>query len=113
MPSLGLQLRQERERRGISLADIAKDTRISTRYLEAIETDDTRTLPHDFFYRSFIRQYAQYLGLSDAEVQASLQLELSAPKLENPAPEPAPPVSNYEPTQHLKPYTPAYEFLDD
>lgn len=114
MPSLGLQLRQERERRGISLADIAKDTRISTRYLEAIETDDTRTLPHDFFYRSFVRQYSQYLGLSDAEVSAALQLEASS--FEKPAPvepAPAPTRPSFEPTQHLRPYTPAYEFLDD
>lgn len=110
MPSFGSQLRQERERRGISLADIAKDTRISTRYLEAIETDDTRTLPHDFFYRSFVRQYAQYLGLSDSETSAALQVPAPASAPEPVAPAPAPALA---PTQDLKPYTPAYEFLDD
>lgn len=115
MPSLGPQLRQERERRGISLADIARDTRISTRYLEAIENEDTRTLPRDFFYRSFVRQYAQHLGLVEGEIDAALQLEMSGPAaIQPPAPEPesiARPA--VELNQPLRPYTPAYEFLDD
>ncbi|MBY0502381.1 MAG: DUF4115 domain-containing protein [Bryobacteraceae bacterium] len=76
MPSIGHKLRQERERLGIPLADIARETRISARYLEAIETEDTRTLPQDFFYRSFVRQYAEYLGISADEVTTTLRREL-------------------------------------
>ncbi len=77
MASLGQKLRQERERLGIPLADIARETRISARYLEAIETEDTRTLPQDFFYRSFVRQYAEYLGISADEITNNLRRELT------------------------------------
>ena len=88
MPSLGQKLRQERERLGIPLADIARETRISARYLEAIETEDTRTLPQDFFYRSFLRQYAEYLGISADEVTVTLRREVPEEALPvvNPAP---------------------------
>lgn len=79
--SLGQKLRQERERRGVTLADIAKETRISSRHLEAIETGDTKTMPRDFFYRSFVRQYATYLGMATSEVDAALDLEMGAPAL--------------------------------
>jgi len=76
MASIGQKLRQERERLGIPLADIARETRISARYLEAIETEDTRTLPQDFFYRSFVRQYAEYLGISAEEITVNLRRDL-------------------------------------
>jgi cytoskeleton protein RodZ len=77
--SLGQKLRQERERRGVSLADIAKETRISSRHLEAIESGDTKTMPRDFFYKSFTRQYATYLGLEPKEVDTAIELEMGAP----------------------------------
>lgn len=92
MASLGLKLRQERERLGIPLADIARETRISVRYLDAIESEDTRTLPHDFFYRSFVRQYAEYLGISADEVTASLRREMPEPEVVLATPAPAPKV---------------------
>jgi cytoskeletal protein RodZ len=80
MASIGQKLRQERERLGIPVADIARETRISARYLEAIETEDTRTLPQDFFYRSFVRQYAEYLGISADEITVSLRREMIEPE---------------------------------
>jgi len=77
--SIGQRLRQERERRGVSLSEIAKETRVSSRHLEAIETGDTRVMPRDFFYRSFVRQYGRYLGLDDKEIDAGLALEFDTP----------------------------------
>lgn len=74
--SLGQLLHQERERRGVSLAEIAKETRVSARHLEAIETGDTRTMPRDFFYRSFVRQYGKYLGMDPKELETALDLEM-------------------------------------
>lgn len=76
MATLGQKLRQERERLGIPLSDIARETRISARYLEAIEAEDTQTLPQDFFYRSFVRQYAEYLGISAEEVTVTMRREV-------------------------------------
>jgi cytoskeletal protein RodZ len=60
--SIGEKLRLARETRGIALRDISEQTRISMRYLEAIEADDYRRLPGGIFNRSFIRAYAKYIG---------------------------------------------------
>ena len=60
--SIGEKLRLARETRGIALRDISEQTRISMRYLEAIETDDYRRLPGGIFNRSFIRAYAKFIG---------------------------------------------------
>ena len=65
--SIGEKLRLERETRGIALRDISEQTRISMRYLEAIETDDYRRLPGGIFNRSFIRAYAKFVGYNEQE----------------------------------------------
>jgi cytoskeletal protein RodZ len=64
---IGEKLRLERETRGIALRDISEHTRISMRYLEAIETDDYRRLPGGIFNRSFIRAYAKFIGYDEQE----------------------------------------------
>lgn len=74
--SLGQKLRQERERRGIAIADVAKETCISSRHLLAIESGDTQTMPRDFFYRSFVRQYAKHLGMEPKEIDTAIDLEM-------------------------------------
>src|ERR1041384_6829761 len=63
--SIGEKLRLAREARGIALRDISEQTRISIRYLEAIETDDYRRLPGGIFNRSFIRAYAKFVGMDE------------------------------------------------
>jgi transcriptional regulator with XRE-family HTH domain len=60
---LGEFLRRERELRHISLDDIAERTKISRRYLEAIEEGQYERLPGETFVRGFIRSYAQTIGL--------------------------------------------------
>lgn len=60
---LGEFLRRERELRHISLDDIAERTKISRRYLEAIEEGQYERLPGETFVRGFIRSYAQSIGL--------------------------------------------------
>jgi len=60
--SIGEKLRLARETRGIALHEISEQTRISKRYLEAIEADDYRRLPGGIFNRSFIRDYAKHIG---------------------------------------------------
>jgi cytoskeletal protein RodZ len=64
LASFGEELRREREIRGISLKEIADATKISKRFLEAIERNDHRTLPAPVFTRGFVREYARYLGLN-------------------------------------------------
>ena len=63
--SIGEKLRLARETRGIALRDISEQTRISMRYLEAIEADDYRRLPGGIFNRSFVRAYAKFIGYDE------------------------------------------------
>ncbi len=63
--SIGEKLRLARETRGIALREISDQTRISMRYLEAIENDDYRHLPGGIFNRSFIRAYAKFVGYDE------------------------------------------------
>lgn len=63
MPSFGENLRRERELRGVELRDIADATKISVRFLQALEQDRVDVLPGGIFPRSFVRQYAKHLGL--------------------------------------------------
>jgi cytoskeletal protein RodZ len=63
--SFGEELRLAREARGISLRHISDQTRISIRYLEAIESDDYKRLPGGIFNRSFIKAYAKQIGFDE------------------------------------------------
>ena len=66
MGSFGEKLRRERELRGVSLREIADGTKISLRFLQALEEDRVEALPGGLFPRAFAKQYALFLGL-DAE----------------------------------------------
>jgi transcriptional regulator with XRE-family HTH domain len=63
MGAFGENLRRERELRGVSLREIADGTKISLRFLQALEEDRLDVLPGGLFPRAFVRQYAQFLGL--------------------------------------------------
>ena len=65
--TIGEQLRLAREERGIPLRDISDETRISIRYLEAIESGDFKRLPGGIFNRSFVRAYARCIGYDEKE----------------------------------------------
>ncbi|HEU4326971.1 MAG TPA: RodZ domain-containing protein [Roseiflexaceae bacterium] len=68
MSQLGERLRTARESQGISLAQAAAETRILQRYLVALEDSDYQHLPGDVYARGFIRNYANYLGISPEEL---------------------------------------------
>jgi len=59
----GGKLRAARERRGISLRQIANATKISVAVLEALERNDISRLPGGIFGRAFVRSYAIEVGL--------------------------------------------------
>ncbi|MCA1558287.1 MAG: helix-turn-helix domain-containing protein, partial [Acidobacteria bacterium] len=65
--SFGDELRLAREARGITLRHISDQTRISIRYLEAIEKNDYKRLPGGIFNRSFIKAYAKQIGFDEKE----------------------------------------------
>ena len=70
----GEYLRREREMRGVSLEEISTATKISIRFLQAIEDEELSKLPGGIFTRSFVRTYARYLGLEEERVLADCQL---------------------------------------
>jgi cytoskeleton protein RodZ len=59
----GSRLREARERRGITLRQIANATKISVGVLEALERNDISRLPGGIFGRAFVRSYAAEVGL--------------------------------------------------
>src|SRR2546428_6659795 len=59
--SLGAYLRDLRARRGLSLDELARLTRVASRYLEALEADAFSALPAPVFTRGYIRAYCQAL----------------------------------------------------
>lgn len=63
----GAWLRQQREMREITLREISDATKISLRYLEALEEERFDLLPATLFARGFLRQYARYVGLDPDE----------------------------------------------
>lgn len=66
--SFGTWLRQQRVVREIELREIAETSKISMRYLRALEEDRFDVLPATVFAKGFLRQYAKYVGLDPEEV---------------------------------------------
>jgi len=74
MSSFGESLKRERELREISLREIADATKISVRYLEALEQNRFDILPGGVFNKGFIRAYATFIGADgDSFVDTYLQ----------------------------------------
>lgn len=63
MASIGEQLKQVREEKNITLDDVANATKISKRYLQAIEEGNYGLLPAQAYVKGCIYNYARYLGL--------------------------------------------------
>ena len=68
MQSFGGRLRHERERRHIDLKSIAESTKISVPLLEGLERGDVSRWPSGIFRKSFIRSYAEAVGLDPEPV---------------------------------------------
>lgn len=67
MASLGQQLKQAREERGITIHQIADATRLGSRFLQAIENDDYKILPGGVFNRAFVRKFARHVGMDEEQ----------------------------------------------
>ncbi len=74
----GSLLRQAREDRGLTVADLADATKIPRRSLDALESGDVAALPADVFVRGFIRSYAKTVGVSEGEPLALYERSLAA-----------------------------------
>lgn len=65
---LGETLQHARMARGVTLEEAERTTRISRRYLEALENENFGLLPAPVYARGFLRTYARYLGLEPADL---------------------------------------------
>ena len=63
MPSVGLELKQARERLGLSIAQIEERTKVQTYKIEALENGDLASLPDGIYLDGIIRAYAHEVGL--------------------------------------------------
>ena len=68
MESIGDKLKGHREQKGHSIEQIARDTNIAKRYLEALEAEDFSVFPGDPYLIGFLRNYADYLGIDPDEM---------------------------------------------
>jgi cytoskeletal protein RodZ len=78
---LGKALTQARTARGLTLHDVERDTRISGKYLAALEEGELETLPAPVYARAFMRTYAQYLGLNSREFVSEMPGAKPEPEL--------------------------------
>ena len=60
-----MDLRSSRQRKGVSLEQIAEATKISIRFLRAIEAEEFEKLPGGIFATSYLRQYAGAVGADE------------------------------------------------
>jgi transcriptional regulator with XRE-family HTH domain len=65
---LGNTLSRARRARAITLEDVERDTRVSKRYLAALEEEDFSIFPAPVYARGFLRTYSRYLGLNPEEL---------------------------------------------
>ena len=65
--TLGEKLRQAREERGMTISEVAEQTRISASYIESIENDDYRILPGGIFNKGFVKSFARTVGVDEQE----------------------------------------------
>lgn len=73
--TFGEHLKREREMRGVSLEEISAATRISVRFLEALENEHWAQLPGGIFNRGFIRSVGRFLGMDEEGLVAEYALE--------------------------------------
>ncbi len=74
--SAGVQLRDAREKAGLSVAEVAARTRIPQRHLEAIERDDFVALPSTTYSVGFARAFARTVGADEVAIAAAVRAQL-------------------------------------
>src|SRR5947209_2838981 len=76
MPTAGERLRAAREKQGLSLEDVAAQTRIPQRHLASIESGEWDNLPAPTYSIGFAKNYAAAVGLDRAEIGNQLREEM-------------------------------------
>ena len=79
---IGNVLRAARERQGIELGEVERETRIRERYLAALEAEKFELLPARAYAKGFLRVYADFLGLDGRLIVA--EFDVRFPDAEQP-----------------------------
>lgn len=77
MITAGQRLFEERIKRGLTLEEIAKATKIRSSFLSAIEKGEYKKLPSSAYISGFVKNYAEFLGLSQKEIVALFRREFN------------------------------------
>lgn len=80
MIRVGNRLREERLKRGLTLEEVAKATKIRTNFLASIEKGEYNKLPSSAYATGFVKNYADFLGLSKRETLALFRREFDEEK---------------------------------
>lgn len=75
LTKVGLQLTHVREQRELSVEDLAVKTHIPARLLQAIEQGEMSQLPEPVYIQSFIRQYANAMGVNGVQLASEFPVE--------------------------------------
>ncbi|MDX9731915.1 MAG: helix-turn-helix transcriptional regulator [Bdellovibrionales bacterium] len=78
MKITGQILKENRERKGITLNEVSLSTKITVKTLIAIESGDPLTLPPKTFLRGFVRSYAVFLGIDADEILRTFHEEMGS-----------------------------------
>jgi cytoskeletal protein RodZ len=92
LPPVGEQLRAAREAKGLSLEDVATETRVPLRHLESLEVGDWSRLPAPTYTIGFAKSYASAIGLDRNEIGEQLRAEMGGYRSETGTQEVAQPV---------------------
>lgn len=77
---IGPFLEKAREKRGLSLKEAERSTRIRSRYLQSLEREDPGELPGKSYAQGFLRSYAEFLGLDVEELSRRFKRHDGSPK---------------------------------
>ena len=79
MPEIGSTLREARMRARIDITEVEQATKIRAKYLRALENEEWSLLPGPTFIKSFLREYADFLGLDSRTLVEEYKLRYDRP----------------------------------
>ena len=86
MADIGTTLREARIRARIDISEVEARTKIRAKYLRAIENEEWDLLPGEVYVRSFLRTYADFLGLDSRALLDEFRRRYESPSDHEPPP---------------------------
>ena len=79
MPDIGQALREARTRKRVDMSQVESATKIRAKYLRALENEEWDALPGPTFVKTFLRTYAEYLGIDARSLVEEYKLRYERP----------------------------------